>query len=265
MLPFCNTAIMLPLYKEFEELTVNEMYSITSLKRHLSDYHLFLIVPRKVNIDEYLFFFQSFNIDVKRFNDNYFVSRKSYNRLCLTTFFYEQFTNFDFLLFFQTDAYIFRNELEQWIKKDFDYIGAPWIIEGTFLQSCQVGNGGFSLRNVKSSIRMLKKINQLKNIYKFFNYFIPLKFLKYLCRILNRPNPQFIFDIFNNRFNEDVVFGIFSSKIDNRFKVAPAETAIAFSFELNPSVAFAINKNELPFGCHAWHIYEPDFWKNFIP
>ena len=51
----------------------------------------------------------------------------------------------------------------------------------------------------------------------------------------------------------------------NDFKVAPVEDAAKFSFEVNPSLLYKMNNNQLPFGCHGWEKYEPEFWKQYIP
>ena len=44
---------------------------------------------------------------------------------------------------------IFRDDLEKWIEKDFDYVGAPWAIKDSFGNvNLYVGNGpNFSQKN----------------------------------------------------------------------------------------------------------------------
>jgi hypothetical protein len=39
--------------------------------------------------------------------------------------------------------------------------------------------------------------------------------------------------------------------------------ALAFSIEQNPQTGYKI-LGKLPFGCHAWERYEPNFWKGII-
>ena len=40
--------------------------------------------------------------------------------------------------------------------------------------------------------------------------------------------------------------------------------ALRFSFEVNPKSLYKMNNDKLPFGCHGWRKYDPDFWKQFI-
>lgn len=68
----------------------------------------------------------------------------------------------------------------------------------------------------------------------------------------------------NSTENEDYYWTQILGKFFNNYKVAPIEKAIKFSFDVNPSLLFDMNNNELPFGCHAWGRYEPEFWSKYI-
>ncbi|MBL4883751.1 MAG: hypothetical protein JKY95_04320 [Planctomycetaceae bacterium] len=48
------------------------------------------------------------------------------------------------------------------------------------------------------------------------------------------------------------------------FQIPSPFEAVSFAFEVNPRKCFELNGSELPFGCHAWEKYDPDFWTNFI-
>jgi hypothetical protein len=107
-------------------------------------------------------------ISSEKFPDHYFKSVFGYNRLMLTASFYERFSHSKFILIYQLDAYVFRDELLYWCSKDYDYIGAPWIttpnkgfkkVLSLFDSKkkkarseifYKVGNGGFSLRKVNT-------------------------------------------------------------------------------------------------------------------
>ena len=67
-------------------------------------------------------------------------------------------------------------------------------------------------------------------------------------------------EILEDRYWSEGMGGVFTD-----FKVADIKSSIAFSFEVKPSLLFEMNKQKLPFGCHAWEKYEPEFWKQFIP
>lgn len=96
--------------------------------------------------------------------------------------FYARFADYEFMLIYQTDAYVFRHELQTWCDKGFDYVGAPWTENsnewfqdligkkggskiGSTIFYPTAGNGGFSLRSVaKINSLMSKKINFLEAI-----------------------------------------------------------------------------------------------------
>lgn len=68
----------------------------------------------------------------------------------------------EYFLVFQTDSMIFKKNLyllDEMIKGNYDYIGAPWLntdykpnVERDF-----IGNGGFSLRKTKKMIEIIEK------------------------------------------------------------------------------------------------------------
>ena len=63
------------------------------------------------------------------------------------------------MLIVQTDAWIFKDELQKWCNMEYDYIGAPWCHLCKNVHNCNyeevadqksiVGNGGLSLRYIK--------------------------------------------------------------------------------------------------------------------
>src|SRR5260221_11227587 len=85
-----------------------------------------------------------------------------FNRLKTSPLLYNRYSQYEDILFYELDAWVFRDELEYWSKQGYDYIGAPWFDEfekvienSTFVG---VGNGGFSFRKQNSSIRILMKV-----------------------------------------------------------------------------------------------------------
>jgi len=95
---------------------------------------------------------------VKRFDPTYFSSVPAYNRLCFSSAFYRAFSEYEYMLVCQLDAWIFADRLSEWVARGYDYIGAPWCIFCRNRQACDannrnecvgaVGNGGLSLRRV---------------------------------------------------------------------------------------------------------------------
>ena len=157
--------------------------------------------------------------------------------------FYRAFSAHRYLLIYQTDAYVFRDELMLWANKGYDYIGAPWIdkspqtkqriwIDLNRFTLGKVGNGGFCLRKIESHIHISQKWGWIQNLL---------------------------------RKNEDFFWSVLAPKLNRTFKIPTAKEAISFSFELAPSKAYEMNGKQLPFGCHAWQKYDPAFWSNYIP
>ena len=104
-------------------------------------------------------------IDVVRFDPAFFLSTGHSSRLLLSTGFYEPLRSYEFILVHQLDALVFRDELADWCRRGYDYVGAPWIemewvAEARPRWSPQtrdvvVGNGGFALRRVAAAWTIL--------------------------------------------------------------------------------------------------------------
>jgi len=48
------------------------------------------------------------------------------------------------------------------------------------------------------------------------------------------------------------------------FTIPLASEAVAFAFEAHPEYLFELNQQQLPFGCHAWQRYNPEFWERMF-
>ena len=99
------------------------------------------------------------------FPTRYFTSRYGYNRLLMTEQFYRAFSDYQYILIYQLDCLVFASTLEEWCRKGWDYVGAPWLnnpdnpAEG-FLAA---GNGGLSLRRVTSALAVLNSKQLLED------------------------------------------------------------------------------------------------------
>ena len=199
------------------------------------------------------------------FDYKFFSSIAGYNLLMLDKAFYKRFAEYQYMLIYQLDAWVFRDELDEWCAKGYDYIGAPWIEKdnkGNLTLAC-VGNGGFSLRRVqhfidvlthKGPVRKASQLNlppSLKNsIYKLLYSLGYQNTLKYY-----KKDPTLY---------EDLFLSIFLSNTKLRAKMPNPNEASFFAFEKQPSFLFSRN-NQLPFGCHAWKKYEYEsFWHHYI-
>ncbi|AEI47382.1 DUF5672 family protein [Runella slithyformis] len=256
-------AVVIPLYKSV--FSVHEQISFTQGLQVLKEHPIVIIKPFSLDISD----IQNTHPQLKaeNFADDYFKSVHTYNRLMLSTEFYERFSEFDYMLIYQLDAFVFRDELLEWCRKGYDYIGAPWRIEREFVSVTDrivfglkkqlaiwlnlrnkqrndqpldvtikftVGNGGFSLRKVK------KMLNIVRN---------------------NRPKIEEYLAKKGSFYNEDIFFCIEMNRYIRQVSLPHWREALHFSVEDLPSKAFVLNGHQLPFGCHAWDIHELDFWK----
>ena len=265
--PSFACAVVIPTYKTI--LQDSELLSIKQTFKKLSDFPFYVVCPHHLDIAFYKSLATEFNVSLSiiRFNKKYFSNITGYNRLLISIDFFKKFIDYKFILICQLDVWIFKSDLVQWCNKDYDYVGAPWFhkIKDNQLVFDGVGNGGFSLRNVASHIKVLRSFSFIhKPGYLIYLFKInpSIKTLKDIILGITFKNNTF--HLFNSFLeNED----IFWSKIANRnfkwFEIAPQELALKFSIEMYPSY-FIKTKNDLPLGCHAWLKYEPDFWKKFI-
>ncbi len=218
-----------------------------------------IIKPRSLDISHITDEFPLFS--VVSFEDSYFRGICGYNRLMLSTCFYERFLDCSYILVYQLDAYVFRDELREWCEKGYDYIGAPWLRRPVYrlpvisavmrlIHGCQkargkpskqdlydkIGNGGFSLRKVASHHRVTREQGD--------------RIRHYLAQGRH------------HLYNEDVFWATEAPG----FVYPGVEEAIRFSFDKYPDYCYRLNNGRLPFGCHAWYKRKMRaFWIHFIP
>ncbi len=260
-------AIVIPIYKiqlsNEEEIAVYRAFQI------LNKYKFYFVAPQGLDLINYRKFF-SYSPKVMRFGNSYFNNGiEGYNQLMLSKEFYAEFSAYKYILIHQPDAYVFRDDLMEWCMKGYDYLGAPWTeARNGIIELNGVGNGGLSLRKVESflyvlglcEIRSIDERSRLKRkIYEYLNEIV--RFRINLLRFTKRGKAVFYREIV---FNEDGFWGISAPKITRKFKTAPQEMAVKFSFDHHPDILYQINQCQLPFGCHAWAKINPAFWQKYI-
>lgn len=234
-------AIVIPVYRA--EINGNENISLSRILEVFGDrHHIILVHPEGLNISQYAEYKGITNyIPMKK---EYFISVLSYSELMTKPYFYKHFLQFDHILIAQLDTFIFENNLDYWCNSGFDYIGAPWI-DSVWIKELKkkiswidkfinpVGNGGLSLRQVK----------------KFYYGSIVLK-------------PILLF--WKAKWHEDFFWGSVAGRVLPFFKVPDVKTALKFAIEENPEKCYLLNESKLPFGCHAWEKFEPEFWAKHL-
>jgi len=262
-----KVVVITPAYQK--EISQNEYLSIKSSRHYLQHYHHVIIAPKKFSNDkEFIQLWESLHYEIVFFDNNYFLNSKTYNKLMMTSEFYQSFSHFNYMLIVQLDVLIFQNSLDYWIKKDIDYVGAPWIIEDSKgIRFNFAGNGGLSLRKISTFIKVLNA----KNTISKQELFLKLPITSYLRNIiliyflLRLPLSKYHLPIFKFllKGHEDNFWTFYATFFTEKFKVASVEDSLAFAFERHPEFCFKKNHHKLPFGVHAWERYNPEFWNKY--
>lgn len=248
--------VVFPLYRTPSSLELSFLEN--GLKRTAGNKQV-IVAPEGLQID--ISFGELRQLEVKRFAKHYFENISGYNQLLLSKAFYTTFALFDYILIHQADVYLFKNELNIWCEKNYDYVGAPWfrpdkLDKGSFYKALErfkllfkknkvygdrynkVGNGGLSLRKVSSAIKVLSTA------------------------------PQNLLDKYRKSegeaFNEDIFWSLEAPEILKGYAIPDWREALHFSIEFYPEIAFQYLNEPLPFGCHAPLKHQPEFW-TFIP
>lgn len=236
-----NVAVVVPLYRE--TLDAFEAISLRQCTKVLGHYRMIGLVPDTLTDVTFVkeFGFQEFiAIDASHLS-----SIGHYDALLKSPFFYRLFRRYEYMLIYQTDAFVFADRLSEFCGSGYDYIGAPWL-DGEPIQYINfrgsvalnrlfpfinrvrkyyVGNGGLSLRNVAACERLVNDAGRIGRLFSL---------------------------------HEDGFFALHGSLQSASFTIAPFEAALRFAFDKDFSRSLVLNGNELPFGCHGWYRYEPD-------
>ncbi len=238
-----NVVVLVPIYQE--QLDASEVRALDASLQRLQGREVRFIGPAALAADFYARRYPTVPLD--RFASPCFASIEEYNRLLLSPDFYARYAGFAFMLILQTDAIVFRDELDFWCARPFDYVGAPWpkpfeldVQTGRFEGGAGkyvrvlVGNGGLSLRRIAK------------------------------CRQLLQEFPVEVQVFTQSGSSEDLFFSVMGS-LSGDFVIPNEVTASRFAMEGLPSHYFKINGGHLPMGAHAWLKNEPAFWRQAMP
>jgi hypothetical protein len=205
--------------------------SLRHLEAHLGAYDAFAVLPNALPGT-------LADLPAKRFPARAFRSTSSYSGLLVSDEFYAAFSDYDYVLVYQLDCLVFSDQLGAWCEQSYDYVGAPWTRRDANGNPyfTDVGNGGLSLRRVESCRRVLaaRKRSALERARD----------------ALRNPWPY-----------EDKFWSLEAPRLDPSFRIPPPDIAVSFSFETEPRYCFRQNGHRLPFGCHRWATYDPEFWR----
>ena len=258
-------AVVVPAYRA--EVSGDERIAVTQLERYLASYPLHLVLPEGLvpprELPEAI---------QERFPAACFESRESYSRLLLSRAFYHRFEAYEWILVYQLDSLVLRDELAQWCSTSYDYIGAPWLIDPDRPQLgfSRVGNGGLSLRRVRSFLDTLTPPGSAalrRALAAFLRGPLPdVAGLGWRSRFRKRVRTARLALRGGEGFaraytlNEDRFWSDRAAFLNPRFRVAPVHVGLRFACEAAPEHSTRAAGGELPFGCHAWATWSRDFW-----
>lgn len=278
--------VIIPVYSVSP--TDSEKASFRNTLSVLRMHDITVVTYRNCNTKEYDNICNNLNTSIKYeyFNEEYFASVHGYNDLCFSKSFYLRFAEYEYMLICQLDAWVFRDELNYWCDKNYDYIGAPIFYgysSNRFSKKIMgIGNGGLSLRKISHALkitsaqkkRIFLKPRTIISIYlntaltneefrKSTLRMIVLPFL-IMAKCLGFHNTLNYY--IRKHLNEDLVFGSWSTDAWGiKANIPVADEAIRFSFEVHPNFLFNKTNHQLPFGCHAFLKWEYDsFWCKHI-
>ena len=231
-----DIVVVVPIYKE--QLNITEQVSLGQLYRVLNDYDIVFVAPTCMY--DYCTRLQ---YSAVYFDDNFFKSTATYSELLISDIFYSKFAEYEYMLIYQLDAYVFKDELLEFCKLGYDYIGAPvprklgeWGVV-----KARVGNGGLSLRKISSVRRIIADMEEICEESGFKELFYT---------------------------NEDLFFGYCGANPNINFSVPNIQIAVKFAVDEDVCHMFKrMNAGlmELPFGCHGWSrkiVYNA--WSKFV-
>ena len=222
-----KVAVVIPTYKE--GLNPLEKISLDRCRKVLGRYPLIFVAPAGKN-----FSYVAPADKVIGFPPQFFQSVAAYSRLLMSPQFYDAFREYEYILIYQLDAFVFYDALEYFCSLGYDYIGAPWprVCRRDF-GGASIGNGGFSLRNVKAHYELLCKRGDF-------------------VRTMTGAG-------------EDAFFAICGAREDINFSVPPVDIAARFSVEYVLEHSVKNLGGKLPFGVHGWTKMSADFYTKIFP
>jgi hypothetical protein len=265
--PRKTVAVVVPLSTQ-PELTPEEEISLRHLDHHLAAYDRWLIAPPGLPAERA-------GYRVMRFPARFFGSMQAHARLLLSTRFYEAFSEYRYVLIHHTDALVLADRLGEWCEAGVDYVGAPWIrcADLPDLEDPRVGNGGFSLRDVRACLTVLRSRRLWADPEahwrsRYGQAPAARRLLAFPRRYLKRLHP------FNGArreidlslrgmpwFGDDMFFSDRGRHYHPEFRVASLEQGLRFAWDYDPPRCAEMTGGALPFGAHAWFKRgNRDFW-----
>lgn len=247
----------------------DEEIAFRHVRHYLSRYDKFVLIP-----EEHPAIYPGFI--PKRFPTQFFGSAQAHGKLLLSDEFYRAFLDYEFILIYHLDAVVFRDELLDWCRAGYDYIGAPWLIspDTPHITEMKVGNGGFSLRRVRSFLRVINSRTYFVDPDEYWRRYCE-RTLK-ITQLINWPRKilkrlGYFNDIrwhikwaLHGDVHEDRFWSEYATHYDPLFRIAPVDLAMRFAFEAEPRRCYERIGGRMPFGAHRWPKFDRAFYEPWL-
>ncbi len=253
--------VVIPLY--YEVVPMLELKFLCNNLKQLAAHEIVLLMPEDLELDGMRGQFDVDKYEIVRVSPEWLGCKNGvagYNRMMLSADFYSLFSDSEYILICQTDAYIDRDELLSWCERGYDYVGAPWPMRRTYNLPIikqyvamrrlfrrdelnilrqdlfkKVGNGGLSLRRVAKCIEVCRRYSAT---------------IEHFC-----TNEHYF-------YNEDVFWAL----IPDDMRYPSVEEALRFSIDKKPKLCFELAGGRMPMGVHGLtKQHYLDFWQSRIP
>ena len=226
---FTKFCVVIPIYNEQPDII--EQFSLNRLNKVIGNkYDVFYINRKGFDTKPYQDILKA---NVIEYDPKFFESPQSYSQLLISHDFYLDFKDYDYMLIYQTDCYIFIDQINLWCDMGYDYVGAPIIAKNPDWSLAvkgipQVGNGGLSLRKIQTFLDLTNPKGEFMTYYNITEE--QLKEVKF----------------------EDVWFCDFVWR-KYEYNIAPWKIAARFALDMNVKNWYNDLKIDfLPMACHAW-------------
>ncbi|MGH9349576.1 MAG: DUF5672 family protein [Vicinamibacterales bacterium] len=246
--------------------TADEEIAFRHVRHYLSRYDQYVLIP-----DDHPAIYPGFI--PKRFAPRFFGSAQAHGRLLLSEAFYRAFLDYEYILIYHLDALVFADELLEWCGAGYDFIGAPWLRspDTPHITAQKVGNGGFSLRRVRSFLRVLRSKAYFVDPDEYWRRYCERS--GPLARAVNWPRKHvkrlgWFNDVrwhvkwaVHGDVHEDRFWAEYATQYDPAFRIAPVDVAMRFAFEAEPRACFERIGRRMPFGAHRWQTFDRAFYE----
>lgn len=250
-----SVVVAIPIYRNY--LTPSERLALRAMRKVLKSRAVCFVVPHGLRNDEANRIFGSQLHSVKSFSANNFASRRTYSQLLLNKDFFAKFESHQYVLIAQLDALVIRDTLDEWIGREFDFVGSP--LRQNYGLSSRSGagpgmNGGLSLRRIESAMRVLssRRIRRIRFRVALGMERNPIRFAIRTLRdglVFNYASTLQV-----PRINEDLYWSYLVPAAHSWFRVPTQEVAAEFAFDAANLWPMSAQLSSELLGIHAFEL-----------